>query len=175
MCVVSVACSDSKKREIGSYVCIRSIYLNVKEAGESSDVWNVICALISFHRASCPTQMSTPHVATDTFLIMQRPFIYAVPISFSTQTDCFNLTCFKTARLILHLFSHHYYITSLLHPYLHQPHLPFPTPPFFPSPIHCNTDTFIWYSYHLPPTFPVFIHLSLSLFHPPLCNVVGIP
>lgn len=55
-------------------VCRPHIFRCESVAGETSDVWNVICALIPFLMASCPTQMSALHVSAD-WLIMQKPFI----------------------------------------------------------------------------------------------------
>lgn len=72
---------------------LADIYLNVSVAGECSDVWNVICALIPFQRASCPTQMSAftyPQITWKHCSYAAR--VETCAISFSTLTDCFNLT-----------------------------------------------------------------------------------
>lgn len=123
------------------------IFIFESVAGESSDVWDVICARIPF--PSCPTQMSAFRVSTDN-LITQKPLIYCLCRGMLHLILHFNWLLSSDLRptlsLRLHLFSHLFAIPFLcLHPYLHQPHLPFSTLPLF--------------SFTLPPY--IVTHLSL--------------
>lgn len=89
-------------------------------SGESSDVWNMICAVIQFHRASCLTQMSARHVSTDNVLT-KKPLAYS---------KCGDMLLFKWLLSPSPLlFSYSLAIPFLcLHPYLHQWRPPFPRP-----------------------------------------------
>lgn len=98
-------------------------------AGESSHVWNMICALISFPRASCPTQMSAP---------LLHPFTHAHTHK-HTLPDRAQAPCVR-ARVRRHVgmastrraaplsacWSLHLCVITLLclPLYLHQPHPP---------------------------------------------------
>lgn len=119
-------------------------------AGESSDVWNVICALIPFHRASCPTQMSALHVSTDN-LIKQKPphtlwmkrhapshsLLQLIALIFNL---CLTLSLHVQFVLSCNSLSMSQSLPSSATPSFFHP------PPFLlhPSPIHCNTSIFIW-------------------------------
>lgn len=127
----------------------------------------MICALIPFHRASCPTQMSALHVSTDN-LITRGPHSFyctcggvlrlVLHFGSSLQSDL----C-PALPLHLHLLPHLFPISIPLSPSAPSPATPslcFPPPfppPFFPplhpSPIHCYTSIFL---------------LRFLLFHPSL-------
>lgn len=142
----------------------------------------MICALIPFHRASCPTQMSALHVSTDN-LITRGP-------------HSFYCTCGGVLRLILHFGSSlQPDLCPALPPHLHLlPHLfpisiplspsapspatpslffppPFP-PPFFPPStlppyIVTHLSFYCVSCCFTPPSIPSAYSLSLSVIPPP--------
>lgn len=65
MCVLYSHKQDRDSYQVSLRASSVYMYWYLSVAGAFNDIWIVICAVIPFHRASCPTQMSALHVSTD--------------------------------------------------------------------------------------------------------------
>lgn len=137
-------------------------------AGETSDVWNVICALIPFLMASCPTQMSALHVSTDR-LIMQKPSIQVYCMYWHAPLKLIALIWPSPNRLspspiIFPSVPHHIPLFSSIHlsatPSLFHPPLPISLP--FPHTL-LHIYLYIVFMQFLSHHSPVYMPLSVSV------------
>ena len=151
-------------------------------AGESTHVWNVICALIPFHRASCPTQMSALRVSTDN-LITQGPLhLLCVrrhapphsPLQFIASVRPSPSSSSPPPLTVSSVSNFHPFVsicTFIGHTF---PFFSSSLPPLFPlhpSPTHCYTSIFLLRFLLFHPSLHSLRLLSLSICHPPLSPV----